>query len=163
VFDDDYVCVVWEENKQVGEALTVQRYFESGHISVQFGRANAPMADNFINAQFGDQRRIEVIAMNFNALIQYVIGTTRIAIVHRRLANYYAAHHPIRLLDPPFAIPRITESMQWHSRFDGDPGSRWLRGVVLTVANELTTSACGVANGSQRDNGSPGQPGGPPG
>jgi LysR family transcriptional regulator, nod-box dependent transcriptional activator len=156
VFDDDYVCVVWEGNQQVGEVLTAQRYFESGHISVQFGRANAPMADNFINAQFGNQRRVEVIAMNFNALIQYVIGTTRIAIAHRRLANYYAAHHPIRLLEPPFAIPRITESMQWHSRFDEDPGSRWLREIILTVANELTTSVGGVVNGSQRREASPG-------
>jgi DNA-binding transcriptional LysR family regulator len=140
VFDDDYVCVVWVENDQVGESLTPEAYFELGHISVQFGRSAAPMADNFINSQFGDRRRVEVIAMNFNALIQYVIGTKRIAIVHRRLANYYAAHHAIRLLAPPFDIPRITESMQWHSCFDDDPGSRWMRTLVIDVAKELTSS-----------------------
>jgi LysR family nod box-dependent transcriptional activator len=138
VFDDDYVCVAWEGNNQVRESLTVEQYFAMGHISVQFGRSNAPMADNFINSQFGKRRRVEVIAMNFNALIQYVVGTNRLAIVHRRLANYYAAHHPIRLLEPPFEIPRITESMQWHNCFDGDPGSRWLRDTILAVANEVT-------------------------
>jgi DNA-binding transcriptional LysR family regulator len=141
VFDDDYVCVAWEGNDQLPEVLTTASYFEAGHISVQFGRSNAPMADNFINAQFGDRRRVEVIAMNFNALIQYVIGTTRIAIVHRRLAKYYAAHHPIRLLEPPFEIPRITESMQWHIRFEEDPGSRWLRELILSVASQVTASA----------------------
>lgn len=140
VFDDDYVCVAWEGNEQVREALSVDQYFSMGHISVQFGRSNAPMADNFINSQFGKRRRVEVIAMNFNALIQYVVGTTRLAIVHRRLANYYAAHHPIRLLEPPFEIPRITESMQWHNCFDADPGSRWLRETILAVANEVTAA-----------------------
>lgn len=140
VFHDDYVCVAWEGNEQVRESLTVEQYFAMGHISVQFGRSNAPMADNFINSQFGKRRRVEVIAMNFNALIQYVVGTNRLAIVHRRLANYYAAHHPIRLVEPPFEIPRITESMQWHNCFDGDPGSHWLRETILAVANEVTAA-----------------------
>ena len=138
VFDDDYVCVAWEGNEQVRESLTVEQYFAMGHISVQFGRSNAPMADNFINSQFGRRRRVEVIAMNFNALIQYVVGSNRLASAHRRLANYYAARHPIRLLESPFEIPRITESMQWHNCFDGDPGSLWLRETILAVANEVT-------------------------
>jgi hypothetical protein len=45
------------------------------------------------------------------------------------------------LLEPPFEIPRITESMQWHIRFEEDPGSRWLRELILSVASQVTASA----------------------
>jgi len=137
LFVDDYVCVVWDENKRVGAEISAEQYLELGHISVQFGRENGPMVDDFLHAKFGDALRIEVLAMNFNSLIQYVVGTERISIVHRRLASYYAERHPIRLVTPQFALPSLSESIQWHSCFNEDPGSVWLRNLMLQVAGEL--------------------------
>lgn len=137
LFDDNYVCVVWEENQLVKEVISTELYLQLGHISVQFGREVAPMVDDFLLSKFGDSRRIEVLAMNFNSLIQYVIGTDRICIVHRRLASYYAGRQPIRLVSPQFVLPTLTESIQWHSCFDEDPGSVWLRNLLIDVANQM--------------------------
>lgn len=137
LFDDDYVCVVWAENDLAQDGISIEQYLQFGHISVQFGREISPMVDDFLQAKFGDSRRIEVLAMNFNSLIQYVIGTNRISIVHRRLASYYAGKHPIRLVSPQFILPTLTESIQWHSCFNEDPGSVWLRNLLIDVANEV--------------------------
>lgn len=137
LFDDDYVCVVWAENELVKHEISTELYLQLGHISLQFGREVTPMVDDFLYAKFGDARRIEVLALNFNSLIQYVVGTHRISIVHRRLASYYAGRHPIRLVAPQFILPTITESIQWHSCFNEDPGSVWLRTLLLEVANQV--------------------------
>lgn len=137
LFVDDYVCVVWDQNSRVGAEISAEQYLELGHISVQFGRENGPMVDDFLHAKFGDALRIEVLAMNFNSLIQYVVGTERISIVHRRLASYYTERHPIRLVTPQFALPSLSESIQWHSCFNEDPGSIWLRTLMLQVAGEI--------------------------
>ena len=134
LFADNYVCVVWDENPLVGSEISTEQYLALGHISVQFGRENAPMVDDFLQAKFGDALRIEVLAMNFNSLIQYVVGTQRISIVHRRLAAYYAGRHPIRLVTPQFTLPTLSESIQWHSCFNEDPGSIWLRNLMIEVA-----------------------------
>lgn len=137
LFDDEYICVVWAENNLVKETVTTELYLQLGHISVQFGRENTPMVDDFLYAKFGDARRVEVLAMNFNSLIQYVIGSTRISIVHRRLASYYAQRHPIRLVSPEFVLPTLNESIQWHTCFNDDPGSLWLRQLFAEAAAEL--------------------------
>jgi LysR family transcriptional regulator, nod-box dependent transcriptional activator len=134
LFSDNYVCVVWDENSLVGAEVATEQYLQLGHISVQFGREHAPMVDDFLHAKFGEALRIEVLAMNFNSLIQYVVGTNRISIVHRRLAAYYAGRHPIRLVTPKFAVPTLTESIQWHTCFNDDPGSLWLRNLLVEVA-----------------------------
>jgi LysR family transcriptional regulator, nod-box dependent transcriptional activator len=140
LFDDDYACVVWSENDLVGDSITPEQYLRLGHVSLQFGRAQTPVVDAFIESEFGDARRIEVVAMNFNAVLQYIVGTRRIAIIQKRLAAYYAKYHPIRLIPPPFAIPQITETLQWHTCFDKDPGSLWLRGVLQETAGQVELS-----------------------
>lgn len=137
LFSDSYVCVVWDENPRVGAEISTEQYLELGHISVQFGREHGPMVDDFLHAKFGDALRIEVLAMNFNALIQYVVGTHRMCIVHRRLAEYYAGRHPIRLVAPQFTLPTLTESIQWHTCFNEDPGSVWLRHLLVEMAERL--------------------------
>jgi LysR family transcriptional regulator, nod-box dependent transcriptional activator len=137
LFEDEYICVVWSENKLVQETISTELYLQLGHISVQFGRENTPMVDDFLQAKFGDARRVEVLAMNFNSLIQYVIGTNRVSIVHRRLASYYAMRHPIRLVSPEFVLPTLNESVQWHTCFNDDPGSLWLRRLIADSAAEL--------------------------
>jgi DNA-binding transcriptional LysR family regulator len=137
LFDDDYVCVAWSENEFLQDEISTEQYLQLGHISMQFGRENTPMVDDFLHSKFGEARRIEVLAMNFNSLIQYVIGTNRISIVHRRLAAYYANRHPIRLITPQFVLPTLSESIQWHTCFNEDPGSVWLRQLLVEMANEV--------------------------
>jgi DNA-binding transcriptional LysR family regulator len=43
----------------------------------------------------------------------------------------------VRLLDPPFELPLLTEAMYWNPRVDADPAHRWLREQVAAAAAEL--------------------------
>jgi DNA-binding transcriptional LysR family regulator len=62
-----------------------------------------------------------------------LIGTSRIATLHRRLAMFYARYLPLKLVAPPVEIPRLEEHMQWHKSRDRDPGTVWLRSMLKSA------------------------------
>jgi len=135
LFTDGYACVVWTGNESVGNSLSAEQYLEVGHVCVQLARGRSPVIDEWFLSRLGVNRRVEVLAMNFNSVPQYVVGTQRIATIHRRLAEYYCRHLPLRILPCPFELPVIAESLQWHTYFNKDPGRAWLCGVLKEVAN----------------------------
>jgi LysR family transcriptional regulator, nod-box dependent transcriptional activator len=131
LFRDDYTCVVWSENQAVGDRLTLEQYLAAGHVVARFGRDQILSADEQFIQSEGVERRVEVVVMGFSMLPQFVIGTSRIATLHTRLARYYAQWLPIRLLKPPVEIPPIVEVMQWHRVRDEDRGLDWFRRALI--------------------------------
>jgi DNA-binding transcriptional LysR family regulator len=137
LYTDGYACVVWNENPLVGDSLTREQYLGLGHVVLQFGRGRIPVQDEWFLTKLGVTRRIEVLAMNFNSVPQHVVGTRRIATIHRRLAEYYARYLPLRVLAPPYELPLLTEAVQWHSLFTEDAGNRWLRTLLKRAASDV--------------------------
>jgi len=137
LFVDDYVCIVCPNNPDVGDTITLDQYLELGHVVLQFSRGHVPAIDEWFLTQHGHVRRIEVIAMNFNMLPQFIIGTPRIATVHRRMAEYYRQFMPLKIVSPPLKIPPLTEAVQWHRSADRDPGSLWLRTLLKETAEDV--------------------------
>jgi LysR family transcriptional regulator, nod-box dependent transcriptional activator len=137
LYTDGYACVVWNENPLVGDTLTQEQYVGLGHVVLQFGRGRIPVQDEWFLTKLGVTRRIEVLAMNFNSVPQHIVGTKRIATIHRRLAEYYARYLPLRILTPPYELPQLTEAVQWHSLFTEDAGNRWLRTLLKQAASDV--------------------------
>lgn len=130
LFDEEHVCVVWSQNPLVGSTLSLQQYMEMGHVSVGFGRTRQLSIEEWFMSQYGFKRRLEVITNDFNTLPQLLVGTHRIATMHRRLAELYSQYLPLRILPPPVNIPVMKEIMQWHRSMDGDSMHRWLREAI---------------------------------
>ena len=135
LYTDGYACIVWRDNPLIGDSLTKEQYLAMGHVVLQFGRGRIPVQDEWFLTNLGVTRRIEVRAMNFNSVPQHVVGTKRIATIHRRLADHYARYLPLRILTPPYELPSLTEAVQWHSLFQEDAGNRWLRMLMKQVAS----------------------------
>jgi LysR family transcriptional regulator, nod-box dependent transcriptional activator len=140
LFDDSYSCLVWADNPLVGDTLTQQQYLELGHVFIQF-RVRVPVIDEWFLTKLGLTRRGEVLVNNFNSLPHLVVGTHRIATLQRRLAELYARYLPLRVLEPPFELPSMTEALQWHKDFGDDPGRAWLRGIMGSVAASMVKRA----------------------
>ncbi|MGJ7546974.1 LysR family transcriptional regulator [Pseudomonas alloputida] len=139
LFDEQHVCVVCDDNRSVGEKLTLEQYLEMGHVSVVFGRNRTPGIEEWFMAEYGCKRRIEVITHDFNTLPQLVVGTKRIATVHSRLAHLYARNLPLRIVPPPVSLPTMQEYMSWHRSLDRDPVLAWLRKTLVEMASRPTT------------------------
>ncbi|MEP7353211.1 MAG: LysR family transcriptional regulator [Acidobacteriota bacterium] len=130
LFSDEFACLVCANNRAVGKAMTMKKYLNQGHVVVRFGENHdLPGFEQRTLDVAGIHRKIAAVVSSFALVPQLVIGTTRIATIHRRLAMYYAGHLPLRVLKPPMEFPPLTEEMQWHTYREADPGLRWLRNV----------------------------------
>jgi len=134
LFEDEFACVVWSGNPRLKDSISLEQYLDLGHVVVRFGRhQELTTFDEWFLERFGYERRIEIVTTAFNLVPQLIVGTTRIAALQRRLAVYYQRYLPLKLLKPPFEIPLLEESMQWHKSRDRDPGTIWLRSTLKSV------------------------------
>jgi LysR family nod box-dependent transcriptional activator len=147
LFDDEYVCLVWSGNKKVQHSLSLDEYLALGHVIVQYGgQRQLPAFDEWFGERY--ERRIEVVTTTFNLVPQLLIGTSRIATVHRRLATFYGQYLPLRFVAPPLEIPRLEEFMQWHKSRAHDPGTIWLRSTLKSALSETPGNECRIRGGS---------------
>jgi LysR family nod box-dependent transcriptional activator len=112
-------------------------FFAAGHVIAMFGKDRHPsMVDDYL-FDYPRQRRIEVRVPSFTELPTAILGTRRLAIMHRRLAEHLATFYPLVIHPAPIQLPRIQEVAQWHRLRDKDAGVRWLVQLLEATAKEL--------------------------
>ena len=134
LFEDGFRCIAWNDNALVDDAMTLDLFMQLGHVVTRFGHNRTPAIDEWFLRRFGDMRRIEMVTTGFYGLPQAVLGTNRIATIQRTLGDYYAGLLPIRVIEPDFELPTVSEAMQWNRFADSDPGIAWMRQVLTDHA-----------------------------
>lgn len=134
LFDDDFVCVCWRDNPLVGESLSLEQFLSLSHVVAKIGTERPPTIDAWFFQRFGHVRRIGVVAMTFTAVPHLLVGTNRIALMHRRLAKTYLEMLPLRMLASPCEMPRLIEMIQWHRYRESDPGQAWMRDLLKSAS-----------------------------
>jgi DNA-binding transcriptional LysR family regulator len=137
LFEERHVVVGWRGNKQLKAPLTARLFFELGHVVVRFTRSRqAAFAESEIGRK-NRSRRVELVAPSFTSVPKLLVGTARIAVMHRRLAEIYARTLPLVLLPLPFEIPPLREMIQHHQVRATDAGVRWLKAQIKAAARGL--------------------------
>ena len=54
-----------------------------------------------------------------------------------RIATSVAGMLPLRVLEPPIALPRYSLALMWHPRHDRDPAHAWMRSVLVEASAAL--------------------------
>lgn len=137
LFDDRYVCVVWQENREIGSSITVDAFLNMGHVVRVNQAATEAAGDERALQALGLQRRTAATVPSFGLLPRMVIGTPWIATVQRRLAEHAARYYPIRVLEHPLPLPSITMMLQWPALRDTDAGNIWVREKFIDIAARL--------------------------
>ena len=128
LFHDEFVCIACATNKLIGKSLSLRDYLSLSHVAVRFGeQQEVPSLEDEFLGSLGQKRRIEVVTTGFTLLPHLILGTTRIATIQRRLAEFYARQMPLKIVRFPKQLPQIEEVMQWHAFRNADPGLLWLR------------------------------------
>jgi DNA-binding transcriptional LysR family regulator len=135
LFEDTYHAVVDRDHPDVGDTMPLAQYMALGHVTFQ--NKGRPMFETWLARAHGDERRQEVLTNNFGMLAPLVIGTRRVATMHTRMAMQMAAVLPVRMVRLDFDVPRLVEVLQWHKYRDLDPGSVWLRELIMAHAKRL--------------------------
>ncbi len=140
LFEEQLVCVACASNTEVGEQMSFADYMGLGHVAVRFGRSRKPSIEEWLLLKYGVNRRVEVAAQSFSVLPSLIVGTRRIATMHRRLAEHYGQSMPLKILPLPLPLPGFTESLQWPSLADRDPASIWMRNLIKSEADRESHS-----------------------
>ena len=144
LFEDDYVVVGDAANPAMKGEMTRERYFEMGHVTARFGRAQMPAFEEWFTRRQKQQRRIEVVAPTFLSLPGLVLGTSRIVTMHRRMAEQVVKIHPLVMRELPFATPPIREVVQWHLTNNNDRALRWIVERLEAVAQDRVAQGSNV-------------------
>jgi len=135
LFDDGFVCMVRKGHPQVRGNLTLDQYLSLRHVLV----APTGTAGSFVDTELerrGLARRVALRVSNFLVAPMVVAETDYISTMPERLARRMAKSLPLRLVPPPFEVPRFGLSLVWHPRLDDDPAHRWLREVVSRASSK---------------------------
>jgi DNA-binding transcriptional LysR family regulator len=136
LFEDDYVVVGDRENPAMAQPMTRELYFGLGHVTARFGKARVPAFEDWFVRRQKQQRRIEVVAPTFLSLPGLIVGTERIATMHRRMAEVFVRSLPLVMREIPFSIPPVRETIQWNIANNNDRALRWLVERLLAAAGE---------------------------
>lgn len=138
LFEDEYVCVCWTGNSEIGKSISWRQYRELPHVISEFGTEPRPnVFDIWFLKTHGQTRNIAASLLNFGVLPEFVIGTNRVATCHKRLAKVWATRLPIRIYPLPFKGPPFLECAQWHRAADRDPAILWFRGLLRDAAGTI--------------------------
>jgi len=134
LFQDDYVVLGWAENPLIADGIDKDRYFELGHITTGFAGNRIPAFEEWFLRNHAMARRVEVIAPSFMSVPFLLVGTNRIATVHKRLARRLAKQLPLKIMPTPFEIPPIRQAVQWHRANSADQCLGWVVQELLANA-----------------------------
>jgi DNA-binding transcriptional LysR family regulator len=89
--------------------------------------------------------RVALRVHSFLCVGPIVASTDLIGPVPSNLGAMVATHMDLQLLLPPVHFPGFDVSMTWHQRFHRDPGSEWLRAVLIELFDSETVAAAAHA------------------
>ncbi len=136
LFTERHVVIGCSSNPVLKKPLSMEDFFACGHVAVQIqGRLT------FIEAALhaaDDRRHIEIITPSFIQAPWMVRNTSRLALMHERLADLLAEPLSLTVAECPLDLPTMREMMQYHSARANDPGLSWLREQLLAAAAQAT-------------------------
>lgn len=134
LYTDRYVCAVWQDNREVGESISVQELSELPYVTY-----NPNSLPAWVDVQLDEMRIPRNVTLSTQSFVMaplLVPGTPLLAFVHERL-TVRPEFAVLRVFEPPVPLLPITETMYWHRSFDRDPGHRWLRERLRSLAENL--------------------------
>jgi DNA-binding transcriptional LysR family regulator len=132
LFEERHVVVGCRRNPIFKQELTAALFFEQGQVIM-----GVDHAQSFAEREMGElnrRRRIDVISASFLAVPWMLPGTSRIAMMHERLAQLMVKKLPLAIAPLPFVFPLMREMVQYHSARGEDRGMQWMLNALLAQA-----------------------------
>jgi DNA-binding transcriptional LysR family regulator len=135
LFSDRYVCVVRVDHPQVTDHLSLELF--EGLPRLEWGMGSVLVRSTAERHYSRLGGRVRATTESF-ALAPFLLTNTNLLVVlQERIARAFQQAAAIKVLDPPVALPDLTEAMYWSPVAETDPGNRWLRTLFQEVARDL--------------------------
>lgn len=145
---DRMVCIARADHPRIQGEISLKLYAEAAHIELMpaGNRTYSSLSDQPIETQ-NIARSVALSAPSFT-VAPYVVATSdMLATVPERVARFFAQKLPLQVLEPPLELPGFAVSMYWHPRTNNSASHRWLRRLIIDMAEKLDHPASADAAG----------------
>jgi DNA-binding transcriptional LysR family regulator len=112
--------------------VTLERFVSAEHLLVDATDSPYDRINQLLEqAGIGNTTRFRV--PHFTAVPYIVSASDLVVTVPQKLAERAAKPFGLKWIVPPLALPMLQTNLFWHRRFNQDPGSQWLRALVVEV------------------------------
>lgn len=139
LFSHDPVCLLRQDHRITDARISLQDFCELEHLQVRDGSRSQEMYDSFL-AEQGIERKIVLQMSHYMSMAAIVERSDLIVVLPRPLANLYAQHSNVKIIEPPVVIPPYNLKHHWHAKYHKDPRHLWLRSLILEIFSDRTTS-----------------------
>ena len=136
LYTDEDAVICWNAGIYASGISTAQ-FLQARHVVAVFGQEQLPTVTELHFDASGIDRHVAIRVPSFAAIPGAVIGTNRIATMHKRQAELFSAIYPIQMHSLPIKGPGIREVMQWHKLRHNDAGLRWILSLIRAEAEHL--------------------------
>jgi LysR family nod box-dependent transcriptional activator len=138
LWDDRWMCCVWDGNSRVGKHMTLELFSSLGHLIYSMGGGGQPVAlPDIALSRLGVHRRIELSVESFLLAPFLLQETELVTLVPARAEAFLRRTGGIRLLEPPVELPELVETLWWHPRANADAAHTWLRNRIHELSTAL--------------------------
>ena len=125
-------CLLRADHPIRSNRLSLKRYLALKHVAVRSGHSQQ-MVQKALGR--GDLRRhVAIVTSHYLIIPEIVKNTDLVATILRALANYFAStHSKLKVVEAPREIPPVEIQQFWHRKYNDDPRSKWLRGLVKSI------------------------------
>ncbi len=138
LFEQDWVCLANPRHPRLHNRLGRRRYVAEGHVAITAG-TGATLLHRALTMQ-GIERRVVLELPGFLGLGAIIGGTDLLATLPRHIGTTLARGNDLALWPCPLPVERFEVGQYWHPRFDNEPGSRWLRDLVVELFGSVATA-----------------------
>ncbi|MGB6181058.1 MAG: LysR family transcriptional regulator [Rhodococcus sp. (in: high G+C Gram-positive bacteria)] len=140
LYTDEWVIAVSADNDHVGDELTDEHLRTLPWVLVYHGRsASTPAALQL--RMLGIEPRVQVVTESFLSVPGLIAGSSRIALLQRRLVNLLPLNSGIRTMELPVPVAPMVEAMWWHPVYDRDPEHVYFRDLIVRASRLATGPA----------------------
>lgn len=135
LFSHGFTCLLSTSHPIKGRKLTREQFMQLGHAVVRAEGRSQEVFERFLAKQ-KIRRRVVLHTPHFMSLPVIIGKSDLVCTVPLAVGTSFAESSSVRLVKPPFAIPKFDLRQHWHRRFHHDPQNQWLRGIVHSLFND---------------------------
>jgi DNA-binding transcriptional LysR family regulator len=142
LYAERFVCVVRRGHPALRrrKKLDLETFARLPHVLITITDERTPTWIDSALESHGLSRHIALRTRYFMGAPLVVAESDLLLTCPAQLARYFAKRLPLEVFEPPLELPRYNEYLAWHSRFDADPASRWLRSLLQRAASRALTA-----------------------
>lgn len=147
LWDDSFSCVVGAHNSIINN-WSLESYLQAKHVWVSktgMGVGVGMSADDVQRLGWVDnalqkidvKREIALFTRHYQAALRLAEQDDLVVTLPSMAARQLENNNNVKILEPPFSIPRMRLKMVWSPLLQHDPGHRWIRQLIKQVSEDM--------------------------